>query len=506
MTGEDSDSKHTCYGCITDPFLADEVKERGIPTLCSNCGHSREAFSLKDLADRIDEVLQEHFERTPDDPDFLDTIFIREGLLDHWIPDGAPVVNIISDMAGLSEEIAEDVRYTLSEPNRYLAIKEGGEDPYDDQAYYDERSPDDWDLRYGWKSFCDEIMFRERIFPENAEPVLQKIFRDLSTMATLDGTSVVREINPSEDFPIWRARTAQSKEELTAMLRDPAQQLGPPPHSIAEAGRMNQKGIPVFYGALEEETCVAEVRPPVGSQVVLGRFKLLRPVKLLNLGLFSRVYVDVSHFNPDYSDLHGRTLFLRNLVAELSRPIMPRDVEREYLPTQFVASFLARKASPRFDGIIFPASQTDMDGQNLVLFNRAHEVEPYDIPKGTSQDVLLPGSLFGDEDEEYDDISVSETVPSDPLDELPQSRPNRAQRGPIRLFQDPILDDPDSSGKPTLRLEVDSVKVLKIKGAKYSKDVHTVSWHRQTEEERAAFNQRIGITDDVFDEIFPEEP
>ena len=506
MTEQDGDSKHTCYGCISDPFLADEVMETGISDLCSYCGHTRQAFGLEQLADRIDEVLQRDFERTPDEPDFLDTIFLREGLLDDWIPDGAPVMNVISDIAGLSEEIAEDVRDTLSDRNHYTAIRDGGEDPYDDQAYYDERRPDDLDLRYSWKSFCDEIMFRERIFPENAEPVLQAIFKDLGTMATWHGTLVIREVNPSEDFPIWRARPAQSKEELTAILKNPSQQLGPPPHDIAEAGRMNQKGIPVFYGALEEDTCVSEVRPPVGSQVVLAKFRLLRPVKLLDLGLLSRLYVDVSHFNPNYSDLHGRASFLRNLVTEISRPIMPRDQERQYLPTQFVASYLAHKAIPRLDGIIFPSSQTDMNGQNLVLFNRVRGVEPYDIPKGTSQNVLLPGSLSGEGEDEYDDILVSETVPSQPLDPQPQSPSGTTQRGPIRLFKGPTLADPNSPSEPTLRLDLDSIKVLTIKGTKYHKDAHPVSWNRVTEEERAAFEQRHGITDYDFDELFPEEP
>ena len=35
---------------------------------------------------------------------------------------------------------------------------------------------------------------------------------------------------------------------------------------------MNAAGISVFYGAMEEETCIAEARAPVGSYVVIGRF------------------------------------------------------------------------------------------------------------------------------------------------------------------------------------------------------------------------------------------
>ena len=45
---------------------------------------------------------------------------------------------------------------------------------------------------------------------------------------------------------------------------------------VGEGWTLNAEGIPVFYGALEKDTCVSEVRAPVGSNVVLARFRLLR--------------------------------------------------------------------------------------------------------------------------------------------------------------------------------------------------------------------------------------
>ncbi len=488
MVGQDSDSKYTCFSCIGDQFLSDEVKQKGIPALCSYCSHTREALGLDELADRIHGVFQEHFERAPDEPDWLDSIFLREGMLGDWMPDGERVVDVISEIARLPEEIAEDLADLLSGRFHYWAIKEGGEDPYDSEAYYEERSPDDRDFRYSWKSFCDEIMYRERIFPENAEPVLQEIFGDLSTLKTYDGTPVVREVNPSDEFPIWRARTAQSKKELIAILKNPAQHLGPPPHNSTEAGRMNQKGIPVFYGALEETTCVAEVRPPVGSQVVLGKFSLSRPVRLLDLGPLSRVYVDVSHFDPDYSVLHGRASFIRHLVTEVSRPIMPQDADREYLPTQFVASYLAHKVTPTFDGIIFPSSQTEGNGQNIVLFNHARGVEKYGLPEESEVEVYL--SSFGEED---GSIFVSETMPVTlPNNEAPVKDP---QGGPIRMFIHDEPGEPDEDIPATLKLDIGSVEVLHVQGVTYTSKTRTVTRHRQTTEERDNFNLPIADVD-----------
>ena len=65
---------------------------------------------------------------------------------------------------------------------------------------------------------------------------------------------------------------------------------------------MNAEGIPVFYGALEEDTCVSEVRADVGSLVVLGKFNLLNPTRILDLDALSIVNSDISYFDPRYAE------------------------------------------------------------------------------------------------------------------------------------------------------------------------------------------------------------
>ena len=89
---------------------------------------------------------------------------------------------------------------------------------------------------------------------------------------------------------------------MGSILASLSSQLGPPPSDKATAGRMNAEGIPVFYGALEEETCVSEVRAPVGSFLVLVKFDLLNPIRVLDLNALSIVYSDFSHFDPNYAE------------------------------------------------------------------------------------------------------------------------------------------------------------------------------------------------------------
>ena len=478
MTVPDDNTKYVCHNCIGDPILASEVKERGAIKECNYCCEMTEALSLDDLADRIHDVVQEHFEPVFDQ--------------DYWFSEGTPVTDVIARIAHLDEwNIAEDLMDLLSYLYRDDAIRDGGEDPYDIEAYYEEISPNDGSYRYDWSAFRNEIMYQERFFPENAEPVLQEHFGDISSLKAYDGTPVVREVAPEDkDFSIWRARTAHSKEELSDILKSPTSELGPPPSSSVKAGgRMNAPGISVFYGAMDQSTCVSEVRPPVGSFVVLGRFELLRSVKLLDLGEIAEAYDKSSHFDPNYSDRKNRGAFLRRLVDEISQPVMPQDESREYLPTQFVASYLAHKVHPQLDGIIFPSSQTEGKGRNLVLFNRSRGVKPYDLPPGTDVDVSLPRHSQEDK-HEYGNIWVTETVPSNPPVES-QAEPDQIKSGPIRLFMEDEPEVPESYSDPTLGLDVESIEVLSIEGVGYTSSSRSVTRHRQTEEERNDLIRRI---------------
>ena len=344
MTTEDIDMEYVCHDCIGDPFLAEVVRAEGTRVACSYCNAVGEALPLDDLAQRIHEVLQAHFELTSNEAIYFEHLLIKEGL-SGWEQPGYPVADVIADIADVSEEIAIDVMELLSDQCSYRAIMDGEENPYDSDACYEERGPDDWDFRETWEAFRDEIRFRKRFFSTYAEEALTHIFGDLGTHKSR-GESVIREISPDDEtFHIWRGRKAQSPKDLEAILKSPAREIGPPPPRLAK-GRMNASGIPVFYGSMEKDTSIAELRAPVGSQVVVAKFELLRPMRLLDLDALTEIYVEVSHFDPDYVTHTGRAAFLRSLAHEICRPIMPQDEAFEYLPSQAVAEYLANKLGP----------------------------------------------------------------------------------------------------------------------------------------------------------------
>ena len=163
---------------------------------------------------------------------------------------------------------------------------------------------------------------------------------------------MIREIKPGDrDSSFWRARTTLSAWDIKPIIESLSSQLGPPPSDKATAGRMNAEGIPVFYGALEEQACVSEVRAPVGSYVVLVKFDLLNPISVLDLTKLSNPGSEFSHFDPDYFEKRSRERFLKELVGEMSRPIMPHQKAQEYIPTQIVSEYLANKFKPHLRGL-----------------------------------------------------------------------------------------------------------------------------------------------------------
>ena len=475
-TTRDDLTKYVCYACIGDPFLSNEVKEEEVQATCSYCEEWREAMTLEHFVDRTHEMFQCHFKLTPSEPDGFEYTRIQAGL-SFWYREGSPVRDIVGEVAEVCDEIADEVAELLSIwYGGYQVIKDGGEDPYDTEAQYEEREPDDWSFRDTWTAFREEIETHTRFFSPNAEDMLHEIFGDLTTLKARDGRPIIREIGPNdEDRFVWRARTAQSNEALRAILQSPILAMGAPPSSLAKSGRMNAQGVSVFYGAMDESTCVAEVRPPVGSHVATAKFELLRCVRLLDLDAMANVDVEGSYFDPTYAEHKTRMSFLRHLVGQMSRPVMPQDETSEYLATQVVAEYLANKQDPRFDGIIFHSSQTSGGGRNVVLFNHVCHVEPYDLPADAKVTIHCdPLDESGTRDEDGE-ISIFEAIPANATDDerIVETVP---KYGATRIFG----REPHSRIEPTIRMDVDSLHVLHIDGVQYNHTYRPVNRLRYT--------------------------
>ena len=439
--------QYVCHACISDKFLAKQVEKEGTREECTYCRATNTAFTLADLSNRIHRVLEEHF--IP-----VSECDVPEQFRQGW--DDAETV--IEEVAGIEQGIAADVRENLFKRLAQTENVAGGEEnPYNHRMLYVEHEADASDLRSAWWHSKEEIRSRARFFGATTAATLERIFEDLASLRAIWGKPVVREIKPGDkDSSFWRARTAHSESEIQSILESLSSQLGPPPSDRATAGRMNAEGIPVFYGALEEETCVSEVRAPVGSFVVLVKFDLLSPINVLDLEALSNPESEFSHFDPDYIEKRSRERFLKELVGEMSRPVMPHEEAREYIATQIVSEYLANRVEPRLHGIIFSSAQTEKGGRNVVLFS-ARSVEA-DEP-GPGLRVRIPPRP-----------GIPQLGTESSKDSTIQTEPQGATAETERSVEDPTTVDPETQGNhgdSILRLAPQSLKVLAISGVKY---------------------------------------
>jgi hypothetical protein len=97
---------------------------------------------------------------------------------------------------------------------------------------------------------------------------------------------------------VYRARAFYNRADIEKTLCNPEVLLGPPPSSKTKAGRMNPAGIAFFYGANDPDVALSEVRPIVGSSVLVARFEILRPMRILNLDMLQYLIEEGSYFDP----------------------------------------------------------------------------------------------------------------------------------------------------------------------------------------------------------------
>ena len=206
-----------------------------------------------------------------------------------------------------------------------------------------------------WSNFRDEIMWRNRFFFRQYLDLdrLRELFRNYLETGT-DELS----------HALFRARAQDGDERL--QLKD----MGKPPARSARNGRANPLGIPYLYAASTPETAIAEIRPHPGDQIWVAKFELQPALRLLNL---RHPKTTISPFQIEETEIPSfrqELAFLCRLEEELSKPILPRVADLEYLPTQYLCEFIKNCG---YDGVIFKSSISQ--GVNVTLFND-DKVEP----------------------------------------------------------------------------------------------------------------------------------
>lgn len=464
---------YVCHDCIGEVYLSQQVYTDDNLEECCFCGeNTTPVISIDELGDLIHEVIENYYQQTSAEPDGYEYALLKDGF--DWDRSGQEVDYLIADLAGVDESITELLHSYLSSTHD-ASGKDSlyEEQPYDSEAHYTEKTVETYGLVESWLDFKYNLQHQIRYLNQHAVGVLDAIFKNLTNLTTRDGDSVIYELAVGETAsPLYRARFASSKDDLKVVLEGLPGTLGAPPPLAAKSGRMNASGISVFYGAMDVDTCLAEIRAPVGSSVVVGTFYPARSLKVVDLSMLQKLDCQGSLFDPNHNFEVSRAVFLRNLIHELNAPVLPGSEEREYLPTQVVTEYLAQLDGLVLDGVVFDSSQASDEGKNVVLFNHASVVSPYELPEGTDVSV----SFDCNDPDEYDQtITVWERLPNEEAKKKESKR--FVPRMPYEYdFWNPSHREP--MHEPSLRLDLASVKVHKVKGVSYTCKIVDVNRHK----------------------------
>lgn len=459
MAGVDEVPRYVCHKCVGDLVMKAEIQKVGRVHACHFCGRSRKSIRLRDLADRVDDVYRQIVvmaEETPVFDDDSDRV--------RWEADGENPKDIVRDMLECEEDLAEAVVGRLSKKHEWSVHRDGETDWYDDSSFvYEIHIPRDPQFRETWNDFCESVKHHRRFFNPSARVHLDEILGAALSGGWPGSESPVRMIGGPDDAEhrhVYRARPANGIESRRRIYSAPARELGAPPRSAASPGRMNAAGISVFYGAFDAQTCIAETRVPVGGGAVVGRFDILRPLRILDMRAFDRRAWGGSVFHPQFIRNHAHVAFLREFHAEIRRPVLPNTETLEYLPTQVMAEYLAAMVQPPIDGILYSSVQSE--GVNIAIFPHACSVVPDEDP--VSEDRVSVGY---DEDGE----EIVRIIP------LPDG--TEAADVDMGWGVDPLSDF--AAPAPSLRLE--GMSVMHVKAVSYTTTENRVSVRRTARNE-----------------------
>lgn len=365
--GYGESDKHICQECVSDPYLASWIFDNASATHCDFCGaHSNEliAASFEDFTGLIIAGLQFYWNEP-----------VHEGISYNSAEGGW--------MAPLTETLAVLEQADISE--NWDVLVDLGEmidcEAWVPREFY--RGTEREHLNWGWNAFKAYTKHHTRYFfqqetedEDSYEIIPARMLDSIAHIISskLSDQGLITKI--CEKAEIIRIRVGDAKYETAA-------ELGSPPTEFArQSNRMSPAGIPMFYGAFDEETAVAETVDPIehkGKTLSVATFRPTRELVVLNLATLPPV---PSIFDSQSHNTIHALHFLHDFARDFSRPIA-RDgqVHIEYVPTQIVTEYFRRVfrtgKGHQIDGIVY-ASSKSAGAKAVVLFcenNQCAEVD-----------------------------------------------------------------------------------------------------------------------------------
>ena len=148
--------KKLCFHCVGEKYLSDEIQIRGKRGKCSYCSGTARQYGIGEMADRIEQVFDQHYYRTSDQPNSYQQTLLSDKESDYdWERDGEPAVYAIMNAADMPESAASDIQQILEK--RFFdfdSAAAGEENEFSSQSYYEEKGTNDarWQEEWGGSS------------------------------------------------------------------------------------------------------------------------------------------------------------------------------------------------------------------------------------------------------------------------------------------------------------------------------------------------------------------
>lgn len=352
--------RYVCADCVTDEALKEVVEGHLESNACSYCGRRED----ESIAAPLDDILE----------------VMAEGLAVEWgdAVEELPYESAEGGYQGTTYDTWEFFADVVGFPTEDDALQQDIAHAFRDRVwcqrnYFSVNAQEV--LIFGWEEFCDVVKHQTRYFFFEPEDVPEGDDIFFSHRESLSPAEVLRKIESLTNelglvrrLPqgklFARARTnGTGSPHLTAIA------LGPPPADKAlVSNRMSPAGIPMFYGAEDVETAIAETTEGPAN-VSVGLFETLKELNVLDL---TNLPDPPSVYIAEASELRFGINFLRRFAADLKKPIERDGREHiEYVPTQVVTEYLRHifrdQDGNSLDGVLYPSTKRD-GGINCVLF------------------------------------------------------------------------------------------------------------------------------------------
>jgi RES domain-containing protein len=370
--GWDAPNRHVCAVCFEDEYLKSVIENEAIENRCDYCGREDDAGTpiaapLSAVLEPIAQALFANFEEPGAAGLPRDT---GEWIGEERITDTDDA--LLSLPLECESDLFEDIARSFHNDAWYPCAK----------GFW-LHLPAHVELAYSWKSFVGHVKHHSRyFFAADEEQERMQADRDYGPIALLNKIGRLSE-------SLGLVRTVPARTNLFRVRKAPRdgtyttfQDLGPPPHQFATAGRMNPAGISYFYLALEERTALAETLDNPPTRVILAAFVLKVDIRVLDLTHLPPI---PSVFDNDEYENREAILFLDGFIDAVSEPTKKDGREHiDYVPSQVVSEYFAQvfnlgEKDGNLDGILYPSAVMP-SGKNLVLFPpRDHRPQSSDL-------------------------------------------------------------------------------------------------------------------------------